>query len=176
MAWRVCAASLALSSICACGCGAPAMMASQEGTPSEARTMGADNDTMVLCDEVLAKLIAHSIAICEREAGPSGTDRGREQAFGYVRRDLEGIQGLLDATYAARALEHPFAQKDWLLQHIIVTGIHECERQMRSDATAEDRRAALRCIRGLIVSVRDVLKAYYTGVGLQWPTRPIQGN
>lgn len=170
MARRVCATSLALSLVCACGCGAPATMASQEGTPSAARTMGADCGARVLCDEVLVKLIAHSIAICEREAGPSGTDQGREWAFWHVRHDLEGIQGLLDATYAARALENPFfVHKDLQLQRIIVAGIHECERQIRSDAPAEHRREALIGMRGLIVAVQDLLKAYYTAAGLQWP-------
>jgi len=169
MAWRVWPACLALSLTCACGCGLPAVMASPEGRPSAPRKMGTDYDARFLCDELLAKLIAHSISICECDSGPWATDKGREWAFWQVKRDLEGIQGLVDATYAARALQHPLASKDAVLQDILVSGIQECERRIRSDGPAEDRRVALICLRDIIVATRDLMKAYYTAAGLQWP-------
>lgn len=159
MARRVWGAGLAVVVTCVCGCGAD----------NAGRATGTDYEARFVCDELLAKLIAHAIAICERESGPSGTDKGREWAFRYVKRDLEGIQGLVDATHAARAMRHPFAGSDAVLENSLSSGIRECERQIRSDGSPEDRRVALNGVRSTIVAARDLMKAYYTAAGLQWP-------
>jgi len=168
-AFRVLGASAALLVACACGCMPASTCASQERVTGDSLSLGRNYDSKVLCDKVLAQLLAHGIAVCDREIGPTATERGRIEAFGDIKRDIEGMRGLLDATYAARAIEHFRASKDPVLESMIASGLMECDRQIRSEESSEERRAALIGMRRLIVGLRDLLKKYYSTAGLLWP-------
>ena len=176
MSWRVLCAFATLFLVCTCGCVRASTGVCQARATNDTWVLGSDYDTKVLCDKMLAKLLGHSIAICQREIGASGTDRGRKDAFWDIKRDVEGVRGLLDATYAARAMENPRAGKDPVLENMIAAGIRECERQVRSEESSEERRVALIGMRSLIVGVRELLKTYYSTAGLQWPDDTTTGE
>jgi len=169
MPWRGFAVVAILGAMGLAGCTNPSTKAPDDSTTSNSQLLGAEYDTRVLCDGLLARLFEHSIAICDREIGPDGTEKSRGFAFWYIARDIKGIRGLLDATDAAWALQHPLAEKEVFVQETIAAVIGECERHGKMEETAEERRIDLIGIRGNIVSARNLLKVYYSSAGIPWP-------
>jgi len=153
----------------AAGCGSAPRGTIVDGGANQANVLGAEYGTKVLCEDLLARLFEHSIAICDREIGPDGTEKSRGFAFWYIARDIKGVRGLMDATYAASALQRPLAEKEVFVQETVAAVIGECERHSQMEETSEERRTALIGIRSNIESALNLLKVYYSSAGIPWP-------
>lgn len=156
-----------LGTVWVCGC-APSAAREPAGNVAIAAP-AQPSDGRYLCDDVMAALLRHSIETCDRELGPSGTDKELKWVFWDIERDLRGVQALMDATFAAEALKHPRAHQDLFLCDLIAMAVRTCKSQDHVETTTEDRRNALRGIREVLISTRKLLQVHYSVGGLKWP-------